>query len=445
MRGKCFTTPTGHPAVHQGGYTQLHALTSSTPHGQWVSARRCNTSTLQKERYRSQERSRPRPIAAHALSITALERQAQAVQGNSMRDASVHHMLNELVDLSHSIAALLDEGQISSHPDVPSAGDRQQEASLKTLEIERIVRRVEAHFIDRIQLLETVNASLTKEVQELREVLATQRTNDAAGQASVLRDVCGRLREESQTLDLLDKVSSDETGNGTAVSEAEHLRRVLVAEKRQRLRVEEQTQSLAEQHARVVGTLERRLKRQEEQLYDLIAAIERSYGGGSSVTAAPLTGSTERGSSHRFATPRRLLRQQLAQHQQTQRALQQYKESLCFELPSLVESGEAAATMKELGLDDVQHTLESIRLSKPLAAQKHNHDQEAAQETLVARPPLRAVREQQAVARSPVDGLQASAPPAVAQRAVLTSASDVDEITTFLENITKELESLDAQ
>ncbi|CBZ29404.1 conserved hypothetical protein [Leishmania mexicana MHOM/GT/2001/U1103] len=361
-----------------------------------------------------------------------------------MPSTSVHHMLNELVDLSHSIAALLEQGQMLSPTGAPSAADRQQEASLKTQEIERIVRRVEAHFVDRIQSLEALNASLAEEVRQLRGALVTQRANGAAGRANVLHDISGSdLQEDSKTLDAWEKASWDETGNGAAVSEVEQLRRVLVAEKRQRLRVEEQTQSLTEQHARVVGTLERRLKKQEEQLYDLIAAIDRGYRGGSATTSASPTRCTERGSSHRLPTPRHLLRQQLAQHQQTQRALQQYKENLHLEPPSPAGSDEVAATMKELGLDDVRRTLELIRSSKPLTVQEHHHDQEETHTSPAVRLPPHTVRDGPAVVHSPTVCSQVPLP--AADRAACTSANEVDEITAFLENITKELESLDSQ
>ncbi|GET91349.1 hypothetical protein, conserved [Leishmania tarentolae] len=429
MRGKRFATPTGQPGVRQNGYTQLH----------------CAPSASHTERYSSQARSHPSPRVAHALSTSTPERRLQTVQRSSTQSSmpsnSVHHMLNELVDLSHSIAALLEQGKMPSLIVSPSTADRQQEVSLKTQEIERIVRRVEAHFVDRIRSLEALNASLVEEVRQLRRALAEQRTNSSAGRMSVLHDARGGdLTEDSKALDDWEKASWDETVSDAAASEVEHLRRVLVAEKRQRLRVEEQTQSLTEQHAKVVGTLERRLKKQEQQLFDLIAAIDRGYGGGSSATSASPARCTERGSSHRLPTPRHLLRKQIAQHQQTQRALQLYKENLRLEPPPPAGGDEVVATMKGLGLDDVRHTLESIRASKPLTLQVHGSDQEATREIPADRVSPPTVRDGQAVVQSPTVCSQAPSPP---DRAACASANEMDEITVFLENIAKELESLD--
>ncbi|KAK7199624.1 hypothetical protein NESM_000007500 [Novymonas esmeraldas] len=457
MHGKRFTTPAGPPAMRHNGYTQLHASSSSTSPGRSVAAARRSSGTVApataapERRFASQARPRPRPSPAHMPFLAPTpERRPQAHLGSSsqssMPSASVHHMLSELVDLSHSIAALLDQGQVSPSAPAPGAPDRQQEVSLKAQEIERIVRRVEAHFVDHIRTLEAANASLAEESRQLRGTLAAQRAGGGGG----------GVWEESEALDARDPaVWSGRSGNGggAALGESEQLRRVLVAEKRQRLRVEEQTQLLTEQHAKVVGTLERRLKKQEEQLYDLIAAIDRGYGGGASTASASPTRSTDRSSPHRLATPRRLLRQQLAQHQQTQRALQQYKENLLFDPPSPTESEEAtgtpttaatAAAGEGLGLDDVRRTLESIRASKPLTVSDQLHSRAAAQESTAARRPTQSARQEPAAPRSPLRTPRQPHPPPP-ESAAAARADEVDEITMFLENITKELESLDVQ
>lgn len=438
MRGKRFSTPTGQPVMRSNGYSQLHVSPAATSPGWWANAART-----------APTRPRPRSAASTGMRLASPthERRSQALLASSTQrsvpGASVHHMLSDLVDLSHSIAALLEQGQLTASTPAPSAADRQQEATLKTQEIERIVRRVEAHFVDRIQSLESTNAALTGEVRRLRDMLQAAGANGHSRRVNGASDVRGGLREESEALDELDKAWAGEAGNGAADSEAERLRRVLLAEKRQRLRVEEQTQSLTEQHAKVVGTLERRLKKQEEQLYDLIAAIDRGYGGMSSPTSASPARSTERGASHRLATPRRLLRQQLAQHQQTQRALQQYKENLRFEPPSPLEGDESAAAsaMDDLGLDDVHRTLESIRSSKPPTVLQQSSTREAAAPHAARVEPL--------VVHSPVITAQAPPPPraapTTAPRPAAPSTSEVDEITMFLDNITRELESLDAQ
>lgn len=480
MKGKRFATPTGDPSMRAAGYAQPHSFSTPTA-GRWRSPGGVAERPPPREEPArpTQLRSHPRPSAGpHAPSLTPTpeRRHRQLVSRSpqsSVPGASVHHMLTELVDLSHSIAALLEqEGGLSPTPPALTSSARQQEAGLKTQEIERIVHRVEAHFVDKIQTLEATNATLKEEVRQLRDALAQAqvRSEHPKTAAAALRDVRGGLKDEIEALDALDKAWMGDGGGGGAAaaqSEAEQLRRVLLAEKRQRLRVEEQTQSLTEQHAKVVGTLERRLKKQEDQLYDLIAAIDRGYSG---APASP-TRSTERGSSHRLPTPRHLLRQQLAQHQQTQRALQEYKENLRYESPSPTQSDDAAA-MAELGLDDVRRTLESIRSSKPLTVQAQTQvkpkatpppavnaaavvadDDDDGNATVPSAPR----HEEPEIVYTSVSAFNAAAPtpppppsqqqpaqPPAAQKQALFSTREVDEITSFLDNITKELESLDA-
>jgi soluble cytochrome b562 len=409
--------------------------------------------------------SQPQP--SNGPRVTSLtptpERRQRGVLSNSthasVTSTSVHHMLTELVDLSHSIAALLEQEGLPYMPALTSSA-RQQEAGLKTQEIERIVRRVEAHFVDKIQTLEATNATLKDEVHQLREALSDAQARSENGKviatAVPSHDVRGGLKEEMEALDALDKAWARDGNGMTALSEAEQLRQVLLAEKRQRLRVEEQTQSLTEQHAKVVGTLERRLKKQEEQLYDLIAAIDRGYTG----TPASPTRSTERGpssSSHRLPTPRHLLRQQLAQHQQTQRALQEYKENLRYESPSPTPSEDVTA-MEELGLDDVRRTLESIRFSKPITVNEQQQPppqkKPDAVGSAVAPTPFPSQYDERETVCTSVRATTATAaaeapstppPPAhPSHRAAPSSTPEVDEITSFLDNITKELESLGA-
>ncbi|KPA84505.1 hypothetical protein ABB37_01052 [Leptomonas pyrrhocoris] len=352
-------------------------------------------------------------------------------------------MLAELVDLSNSIAALLGQEALSPTPALSSSA-RQLEAGLKTQEIERIVHRVEAHFVDKIQTLEATNTTLKDEVRQLREALQRAQARSEGTKSAAAHDVRGGLKEEIEALDALDKAWTRESDGAAGLTEAEQLRRVLLAEKRQRLRVEEQTQSLTEQHAKVVGTLERRLKKQEDQLYDLIAAIDRGYAGASSPTP---TRSTERGSSHRLPTPRHLLRQQLAQHQQTQRALQEYKENLRYEPPSPTQSDDVAA-MEELDLGDVRRTLESIRSSKPLTVKEQTQPQlEAAIDAAPSAAPATShPHTDPEIVSTSVSTTKAATPtpPPLPQHPALVTTREVDEITVFLDNITKELESLDA-
>lgn len=460
MKGKRFATPTGDPAMRHTGYAQPHSF--STPSaGRWRSPAAAPDRQLREEPRVSQLRSHPRPSGAMngAAATPTPERRQRALVSHStpssVPSASVHHMLTELVDLSHSIAALLEQEATSPTPALTSSSSaRQQEAGLKTQEIERIVRRVEAHFVDKVQTLEATNTNLKDEVRQLRAALEAQSRTGSGKAAAAPHDVRGGLREEIEALDALDRAWSSEGSTGAALTEAEQLRRVLLAEKRQRLRVEEQTQSLTEQHAKVVGTLERRLKKQEEQLYDLIAAIDRGY---TAVPGSP-TRSSERGSSHRLPTPRHLLRQQLAQHQQTQRALQEYKENLRFESPSPTQSDDVAA-MEELGLDDVRRTLESIRSSKPLTVREQTHAAPTTPTTApaaaaAAAPPQTRVppaaappssrHDEPEIVYTSVTSAPTPPPPPPPPRTAFISRREVDDITNFLDNITKELESLDA-
>lgn len=470
MKGKRFVTPTAGHSMRLSSTAQPHSFSRPSA-GRWRSPAGAS------ERPAPHVRSNPRPSSGPrvATTTTTPERRPRGVPSNNTRisapNTSVQHMLNELVVLSRSIADLLEHEELSPTPALTSSA-RQQEAGLKTQEIERIVRRVEAHFVDKVQALEATNATLRVEVRQLRQALQAQSRSDgvraagvAAASGAASHDVRGGLKEEIEALDALDRAWARDGNGAAALSEAEQLRRVLLAEKRQRLRVEEQTQSLTEQHAKVVGTLERRLKKQEEQLYDLIAAIDRGYSG---VPATP-TRSIERGSSHRLSTPRHLLRQQLAQHQQTQRALQEYKENLRYESPSSALSDDVAA-MEELGLDDVRCTLESIRSSKPLTVKEQTQEKpnttaaavtatSASAAQPVATPPTPHHSELEvvctsfsattaaasaAVSTQPPLTLAASSPPLSQLAAMPVSSREVDEITSFLDSITKELESLDA-
>ncbi|KPI89613.1 hypothetical protein ABL78_1278 [Leptomonas seymouri] len=432
--------------MRRGTYAQTHNPTGPSLN-RWRSPASAPERPSREEPHTSHARSHMRPSSGlRVSSVTPTpERRRNGVLSNSVHGnapgTSVHHMLTELVDLSHSIAALLEQEGLSPTRALTSSA-RQQEASLKTHEIERIVRRVEAHFVDKIQSLEAINTTLKDEVRQLRSALQQASTHPEGTKSAATCDIRSGLKEEIEALDALDNAWSSSSKDAAGLTEAEQLRRVLLAEKRQRLRVEEQTQLLTEQHAKVVGTLERRLKKQEEQLYDLIAAIDRGYSG---VLPGSPTRSTERSSSHRLSTPRHLLRQQLAQHQQTQRALQEYKENLRYESPLSTQSDEVAA-MEELGLGDVRRTLESIRSSKPLTVKDQTQATPgaASKASLSATPAASHPGDEPEVVYTSVSATKVAAPiPPQRQRTASLSTHEVDEITSFLDNITKELESLE--
>ena len=208
-------------------------------------------------------------------------------------------------------------------------------SALKAQEIERIVRRVESHYQARTdearrlldqqtELLRQVQASkdgeiasLRAKISDLEQLLATRSqypefclpvedggaSRPAAASRNVLGDASSpdghnlspmtavarqRLQQQRAALSELEQqwgFISPTTLEGaptapvpTAVTSARtndtnHLRLMLVSEKRQRLLVEEQTQDLAEQHAKVIQTLEQRLRKQEKQIADLTGAL----------------------------------------------------------------------------------------------------------------------------------------------------------------------------
>lgn len=337
---------------------------------------------------------------------------------SSAPGASVHHMLNDLVELSKSIAAILDQETYTPSPSKPSGlnSSVREQASLKAQEIERVVRRVEVHFIGRIKELEEANRKLQLEVKQLKLQIAEIGTS---GSANGVRSPATSIHTRSGLAEEVDAAAAEldvQRHNGerrvltSSSSDLDNLRHALVAEKRQRLRVEEQTQQLTEEHAKVVGTLERRLKKQEDQLYDLIAAVDR----GPSTTSLSPSRNAER------STPRRLLHQQLAHHQQTQRELQQYKEQLRGDLPPSLPN-ETTPGASALTPDDVHRTLEMIKVSKPPVVS-----------SLILRDPVAPT------VAPPRELVTADAMPRFA-----AAVSEVDEITSFLDSITKELESID--
>lgn len=228
--------------------------------------------------------------------------------------SAVHTMLNDLIEISHGIASYLDQENAEVQQ------QSRQQTALKAQEIERIVKKVEAHYSKRIASLESRNAQLENEVLILAKKIKSMQQQQQFTQTSSFDTPTDQLFLPAQTKPT--ELPGLATHSGATV---EDLRNLLSAEKRQRLMVEEQTQSLAEQHAKVVATLERRLLKQEEQLRELMSALERPMAASGGATAGD-------GSSDvvpvAMRTPRRLVRQQLAQSQQTTEELQQYRQQL---------------------------------------------------------------------------------------------------------------------
>ncbi|EPY25897.1 hypothetical protein STCU_05924 [Strigomonas culicis] len=282
--------------------------------------------------------------------------------------AAVQCMLSDLIEISQHLASYLEHEVVSGGAGACS----NQAATLKAQEIERIVRRVEAYYNKKLESASAARKQLEHQVEELTALVH----KGASGGSSV---------------------------------DTEALRHALLAEKRQRFQLEEQTQLMTEQHAKVVGTLERRLQKQETQLRDLLHMIDRT-----GATSATLSSSLDAGAT--LGTPRRLLRQQLAQHQETQRALEQYRQHI------------------------VSHPMDN---NAPLTVESLSNSRSEGEKTRAtvvdAKPP-----EQKRLEYSPPvnnDRIEESNASENTTRKG-DALREVDEISAFLDNITKELENI---
>jgi hypothetical protein len=266
--------------------------------------------------------------------------------------AQVANMLETIVALSQRIASHLTTPNSGVVPaGTPASNGLQQQVvlgdtaasqgALKAQEVERIVKRVEAHFQARqdkakelldqqTELLRQVQqskdleiANLKLRIRDLEQQLTSSRYPEFClpvedhngnkgpggggsspnGEAAAsfgnhlspmnavarqrLQQQRAALSELEQQWGFISPSNPDAMASahpsapvGSArTNDTNHLRLMLVGEKRQRLLVEEQTQDLAEQHAKVIMTLEQRLRKQEKQIHDLTQALTATSNG----------------------------------------------------------------------------------------------------------------------------------------------------------------------
>lgn len=142
-----------------------------------------------------------------------------AIPSTSHGEVEVQEMLNNIVRIAANCSRRLQSPAASTQPPGTDAP-----GSLKRDEIERIVRRVEQHYSRRLEDLERENELLRRQLTEQRH----------------------RLPPDTETL-----------------------RHQLNEEKRHRLACEEQCQRMTEEHAKVVSTIEQRMRKQERQILDM--------------------------------------------------------------------------------------------------------------------------------------------------------------------------------
>ncbi|KEG14968.1 hypothetical protein DQ04_00241100 [Trypanosoma grayi] len=372
----------------------------------------------------------------------------------------VRHLLSELVEISQTLASYLEDAtaqpppqqqqqQVTSPNGNPT---RKEQVTLKAQEIERIVKRVEAHFVEKIASMEFKAKEQAKTIAELtREICCLRQQEEqplspSASSSRMAGQKISSLSDQQQQQKKKRAGSGHINNNGVGDEELENLRRALQEEKRQRLFVEEQTQSLTEQHGRVVSTLERRLQKQEEQLRELISSLDHQHQLASSSSSPPHSRSPS-SSPHPPAvttspTPRRLLRQQLAQHEQTQLTLEAYRRSLrgsdVARSENLLIGGRAARDGDADVKDDDNGFFAGLGHvgPKPVlrgAAQK-------SPQPYFGSPPPPPLKELQQKQQRRHNVNSSSVVDATAAKA----GAEVDDIAAFLDNITQELESIDA-
>ena len=148
-------------------------------------------------------------------------------------------------------------------------------AALRTDEIRRIVDKVERHFAPQLEHLQATAAQLQADNERLRgENEALARRALAAGSQQHSHSAAGAAAEAA------------------VAAAVETLRAELTREKRQRFECEEQGHRLAEEHARYVETMERRLRKSEALIADLQAQTDRTTARGTprSVMRRPALG-----------------------------------------------------------------------------------------------------------------------------------------------------------
>jgi hypothetical protein len=193
---------------------------------------------------------------------------------------------------------------------------------------------------------------------------------------------------------------------------------MLVGEKRQRLLVEEQTQDLADQHAKVIVTLEQRLRKQEKQIQDLTKALTTPHNANSVGDAFD--------NAKGLTTPRSLTRGALSARTQHRRSLNDEKstedvEKQQADSPALSPSVGSAASGAADQPAPAPRVVKVVELSSEAA-----RPSESQQNPIVAhsnRPPLQ---------------LQSTLEDSSSKQARLAA----DDVANFLESISKELESI---
>lgn len=219
------------------------------------------------------------------MGANDVQRSASAMRGprpSPPMDDTIGHMLSDLVNISHNI-----ERYISSNPAALA-----QPKSLHADDVERIVRRVESHFKGKLEQLEglvqeqkDVIVQLSRERDQWKKKAEALSSSASSAQHSIGDAVRSSIAQRSAALSELEKtwVTDEDVAAHAAApkgrdAEIHQLRHILLEEKRQRLLVEEQTQSLTEQHAKVVNTLELRIRKQEKQLQVIMDAFEQQQG-----------------------------------------------------------------------------------------------------------------------------------------------------------------------
>ncbi|ORC92563.1 uncharacterized protein TM35_000033160 [Trypanosoma theileri] len=399
----------------------------------------------------------------------------------------VRHLLSELVEISQTLASYLQDASMLTKEVVPHNIDglatsqqqqQQQHATLKAQEIERIVRRVECHFVEKITAMERKEKEQASEIADLKKEI--RRLSQGEGRTVSSHHLLNNKATGYQVPYLSDEKQEEiyrgssnsisNSINNTGDSEIEFLRRTLQEEKRQRLFVEEQTQSLTEQHGRVVRTLERRLQKQEDQLRELIASLEHQqnqqqqqqqqfpFVSSPNIQSSSLTGLT---------TPRRLLRQQLAQHEQTHRALEAYRHSVGgLKNKNVQERNGSTADGKSEIMNGTNDSKEKKYNNNSDNIDGDNNDDDddiffaelglvntksipdeidRPRGTSHTTPHLSPTNLHPFPNRSPRDQQHSvDSVPHVVDATVARAAVEIDDIAAFLDNITQELESIDA-
>lgn len=160
--------------------------------------------------------------------------------------------------------------QQSSSPNANTAAA----SALKAQEIERIVRRVEAHYSSKM-------ASITEERDE------------ALAKVALLEQRIEELQPSSRAVAYASSNNNSPIKNGDTPQNNNNpqnlqmTQKQLQIERQQRMLVEEQSQKLSESHSRTVAGLEERIRRQERQIRDLYTTLALHSGHNNATSAAP--------------------------------------------------------------------------------------------------------------------------------------------------------------